>query len=58
MRNDGAATPESAPFPDMAARQAMLEAAENQPVPDDMAAGKAMRKVAHMQMQAADRMTV
>jgi len=54
--NDGAAaTPGSAPFPDMAARQVTLEAAESQPVPDDTAAGKAARKVAQMQVQATDR---
>jgi len=57
--NDGAAaTPGSAPFPDMAARQVMLEAAESPPVPDDTAAGKAVRQVAHVQMQAADRVAV
>ena len=54
--NDGAAaTPGSAPFPDMAARQGALEAAESPPVPDDTAAGKAARKVAQMQVQATDR---
>jgi len=54
--NDGAAaTPGSAPFPDMAARQVTLEAAESQPVPDDTATGKAVRQVAHMQMKVADR---
>jgi hypothetical protein len=57
--NDGAAaTPRSAPFPDMAARQGALEAAESQPVPDDTATGKAVRQVAHMQMKVADRVAV
>ena len=57
--NDGeAATPGSAPFPDMAARQGALEAAESQPVPDDTATGKAVRQVAHMQMKAVDRVAV
>jgi len=54
--NDGAAaTPGSAPFPDMAARQGALEAAESQPVPDDTAADRAARQVAQMQVQATDR---
>ena len=54
--NDGAAaTPGSAPFPDMAARQVTLEAAESQPVPDDTAADRAARQVAQMQVQATDR---
>jgi hypothetical protein len=42
----------------MAARQVSLGAAESPPVPDDTAAGKAARKVAQMQMQAADRVVV
>jgi hypothetical protein len=42
----------------MAARQVSLEAAESPPVPDDTAAGKAVRQVAHMQMKVADRVAV
>jgi hypothetical protein len=42
----------------MAARQVTLEAAESQPVPDDTAADRAVRQVAHMQMKVADRVAV